>query len=132
MNRAPEIAPKIALVTGGNRGLGLEAGRQLVAQGLTVVLGSRNADRGAAAAGEIGAETVQLDVTEPASAAAAVDEVLRRHGRLDVLVNNAGIRLEMGSILEVAPETLREMFEVNVVAQLQMAQLVIPHMVVVE
>jgi NAD(P)-dependent dehydrogenase (short-subunit alcohol dehydrogenase family) len=124
---------KIALVTGGNRGLGFETGRQLAELGHTVVLGSRDPARGADAVGKLEtlglvAESVALDVTHAGSATDAVDEVISRHGRLDVLVNNAGIRLDMGRLLDAADDVMTEMLAVNVVAQLRMAQLVVPHM----
>ena len=124
---------KIVLITGGNRGLGLEAGRQLAIQGHIVVLGSRDLAKGEAAVAALAAEglqaeTVQLDVSDPVRATACVEDVQHRHGRLDVLVNNAGIRLDMGSALTVAPEILQKTLDINVVSALRMAQLAIPIM----
>jgi NAD(P)-dependent dehydrogenase (short-subunit alcohol dehydrogenase family) len=86
----------IALVTGANKGIGREVAAQLAALGHTVVIGARSAELGEKAAAELratGADvtSVVLDVTDPASAAAAADVVEARHGRLDVLVNNAGV-----------------------------------------
>src|SRR5690349_11070581 len=81
----------VTLVTGGNRGIGREVCRQLAARGHDVVLTARSADAAASAARAVGAEPLQLDVTDPASVAAAVRWVGNRHGRLDVLVNNAAI-----------------------------------------
>jgi NAD(P)-dependent dehydrogenase (short-subunit alcohol dehydrogenase family) len=81
----------VSLVTGGNRGIGREVCRQLAAQGHDVVLTARSADAAASAARAVDAEPLQLDVTDPASVAAAVRWVGDRHGRLDVLVNNAAI-----------------------------------------
>ncbi len=127
-------SPKVALISGGNRGLGLETGRQLATLGgYTVILGSRDQALGDAACARLAqagltAETLQLDVTDPAMVQAAIGEILHRHGALHVLVNNAGIRLEMGSLLDTDPALMREMFEVNVVAQLRLAQLAVPHM----
>ena len=84
---------RIALVTGANQGVGKQVARELVAHGVTVYVGSRDLARGEAAAAEIGpgATAVQLDVTDLASIAAAAGRVRREHGRLDLLVNNAGI-----------------------------------------
>jgi NAD(P)-dependent dehydrogenase (short-subunit alcohol dehydrogenase family) len=82
---------RVALITGGNRGIGLEAGRQLAAAGCTVVLGSRDRDAGERAARELGVGAVALDVDDDAGVHAAVAEVQRRHGRLDILINNAAI-----------------------------------------
>jgi NAD(P)-dependent dehydrogenase (short-subunit alcohol dehydrogenase family) len=84
---------RVALVTGANQGVGLQVARELVAAGLTVLVGSRNFERGEAAAKEIGpgASALQLDVTDGASIAAAAERIREEPGRLDLLVNNAGI-----------------------------------------
>jgi NAD(P)-dependent dehydrogenase (short-subunit alcohol dehydrogenase family) len=87
----------IALVTGANKGIGREIVRQLAGLGMTVLLGARDKDRRERAATELRAEglrtvhPIALDVTDADSAAAAADEIDTRFGRLDVLVNNAGI-----------------------------------------
>lgn len=84
---------RIALVTGANQGVGLQVARELVAKGITVLVGSRALARGEAAAREIGpgAIALQLDVTDQASIAAAAERIRKELGRLDVLVNNAAI-----------------------------------------
>jgi NAD(P)-dependent dehydrogenase (short-subunit alcohol dehydrogenase family) len=84
---------RVALVTGANQGVGLQVARELVANGLTVLVGSRNFERGEAAAQEIGpgALALQLDVTDGDSIAAAAERIRNEIGRLDLLVNNAGI-----------------------------------------
>jgi NAD(P)-dependent dehydrogenase (short-subunit alcohol dehydrogenase family) len=83
----------VALVTGANQGIGLQIAKDLVAHGFTVLVGSRNSERGEAAAKEIGrdARAIQLDVTDQASIAAATERIRNELGRLDVLVNNAAI-----------------------------------------
>ncbi|MFP6560461.1 SDR family NAD(P)-dependent oxidoreductase [Paraburkholderia sp. B3] len=83
----------IALVTGANQGIGLQIARDLVAHGFIVLAGSRNAERGEAAAREIGpdAHALQLDVTDQASIAAAAQRVGSEFGRIDVLIQNAAI-----------------------------------------
>ncbi|MFB9238376.1 SDR family oxidoreductase [Plantactinospora siamensis] len=94
---------KVAVVTGANRGLGAAIARKLAEQGLHVVLASRNehsvervvselAKDGLAASGH------QLDLTDPASVARAFADTAKRHGRLDVLVNNAGIAIDRGQL----------------------------------
>ena len=90
---------KIALVTGANRGIGLEIARQLASHGAHVLLTGRRAaavDVAAAALRQQGleVEALTLDVTRPDSIQAAVDAITQRYGRLDILVNNAGIRIE--------------------------------------
>ena len=84
---------RVALVTGANQGIGLQIAKELVAHGLTVLVGSRNFERGEAAAKEIGPDAIalQLDVTDRASIAAAAERIRKELGRLDVLVNNAAI-----------------------------------------
>src|ERR1700731_724263 len=83
----------VALVTGANQGIGLQIAKDLVAHGFTVLVGSRNLERGEAAAKEVGpdARALQLDVTDQASIAAAAERIRKELGRLDVLVNNAAI-----------------------------------------
>lgn len=82
-----------ALITGANRGIGLATARRLVDAGLHVIVSARDGQAAERAAAELGggAEGLALDVTVPASVREAVAEVERRHGRLDVLVNNAGV-----------------------------------------
>ena len=84
---------RIALVTGANQGVGLQVAKELVANGLTVLVGSRDIARGEVAAKEIGqgAIALQLDVTASASIAAAAERIRKEFGRLDLLLNNAAI-----------------------------------------
>jgi NAD(P)-dependent dehydrogenase (short-subunit alcohol dehydrogenase family) len=81
----------VALVTGANQGIGLQIAKDLAAQGFAVLVGSRNLERGEAAAKEVGpdAHALQLDVTDKASIAAAAERIREEFGRLDALVNNA-------------------------------------------
>src|SRR5579862_53218 len=84
---------RVALITGANKGIGLQIAKDLAAHGLTVLIGSRNLEKGEAAAKSIGpdARAVRLDVTDQASIAATAKCIRSEFGRLDVLVNNAGI-----------------------------------------
>ncbi|XVS62647.1 SDR family oxidoreductase [Actinosynnema sp. CA-299493] len=84
----------VAVVTGGNRGIGLEVCRQLASLGHVVVLTARDADKARSAAERLGVDHHRLDVTDDASVAALVEHVTTRHGRLDVLVNNAAIHYD--------------------------------------
>ena len=83
---------RIALVTGANQGVGLQVAKELVANGVTVLVGSRNFERGEAAAKEIGpgAIALQLDVTDRVSIAAAAERIRKEFGRLDLLVQQRG------------------------------------------
>ncbi|PRY69050.1 NADP-dependent 3-hydroxy acid dehydrogenase YdfG [Glaciihabitans tibetensis] len=92
----------IALVTGGNKGIGREIAAQLAELGHTVVIGARSIERAEATAAELRANggevtAVALDVTDPASVAAAAGQVEARFGRLDALINNAGISHQPGA-----------------------------------
>ena len=109
---------KIALITGANKGIGKEIARQLGTQGMTVLIGARDAERGEAAAAELregGADArhIGVDVTDPDGLAAAAALVERDFGRLDVLVNNAGIALE-GPAGGLTLDLLRQTYETNV------------------
>ena len=126
---------RIALVTGGNRGIGLEICRQLAAQGLAVVLTAREATKGKAAARALQddglrAEFHRLDVTSCRSIRACVAAVAERRGRIDVLVNNAGVMIDpRGSrFLDSKLDTYRDTLETNLYGPLQLAQAVIPLM----
>jgi NAD(P)-dependent dehydrogenase (short-subunit alcohol dehydrogenase family) len=112
----------VALVTGANKGLGKEAARQLLERGMTVVVGSRDPERGIAAARELSARELcadgaavpaRLDVTDPASVEAVADRLHREYGRLDVLVNNAGTVVDRCAA-DTAAVDMRQTFEVNV------------------
>ena len=86
---------KIALVTGGNRGIGLETVRQLAQQGMHVLLGARNETKGKEAADKLKGEKLDvefilLDVDDPKTHAQAAKTIEQKFGKLDVLVNNAG------------------------------------------
>ena len=126
---------RVALVTGGNRGIGLEICRGLAEAGHFVAMGSRDAAAGAEAMSELDQKiqdrliVVQLDVTDAESARNAVAQIQARSVRIDVLVNNAGVYLDEGvpgsSVsIDVVETTLRT----NLIGALRLAQLVIPGM----
>src|ERR1700755_1163334 len=92
------------LITGANKGLGHEAARRLIAAGHDVWAAARDADRGRAAAEELGARFVALDVTDDASRGAAVERVTAESGGLDVLVNNAGIVGARTAVPDTTPD----------------------------
>jgi NAD(P)-dependent dehydrogenase (short-subunit alcohol dehydrogenase family) len=130
----------VALVTGANKGIGLQIAKELTARGLTVLLGSRDLERGEAAAKSVGgrARAVQLDVTSAASVAAAAERIRRELGRLDVLVNNAAIAtlskpdmsfeeiLEKGRPSLASLDDVRTVFETNVFGVIAVTQAMLP------
>jgi NAD(P)-dependent dehydrogenase (short-subunit alcohol dehydrogenase family) len=125
---------RIALVTGGNRGIGLEVCRQLAGLGIRVILGSRDTARGVAAAGELIAERLsvearQLDVASAKSVSECMNWVRRDVGRLDILVNNAGIMIEEGDADPMEEiEIIRETMQTNVYGPFLLSRLAIPIM----
>jgi len=104
---------RVAVVTGGNRGLGYAFARALGEAGARVAIAARDAERSAEAAGELGALAVPLDVTDAESVGAMVERVSGELGAIDVLVNNAGICFHRPA-LEVPEQEWREVFDVNV------------------
>jgi NAD(P)-dependent dehydrogenase (short-subunit alcohol dehydrogenase family) len=119
---------KIWLVTGAGRGMGTDIARAALDAGHAVVATGRNPDRVTAA---LGAHedllTVALDVTDPASVAAAVEAAVQRFGRIDVLVNNAG-NFYAGFFEEVSPEDFRAQIETNLFGPLNVTRAVLPVM----
>jgi NAD(P)-dependent dehydrogenase (short-subunit alcohol dehydrogenase family) len=113
------------LITGANKGLGKETARLLVAVGHTVWLGARDAARGQAAAEELGARYVQLDVTDDASVAAALANI-EAEGGLDVLVNNAGIAKRAGSGEALDGPSALEVFDTNTVGIIRVTEAALP------
>lgn len=119
------MSTKIALVTGANKGIGLETARQLAAQGITVLLGARDKAKGEAAAKKIGsnAKSIVLDVTNPAHHKAVRERIEKEFGHLDILVNNAGVAPETHALVgEASVETVKEIFETNLFATVTLTQ----------
>ncbi|WP_159941714.1 MULTISPECIES: SDR family NAD(P)-dependent oxidoreductase [unclassified Nocardiopsis] len=111
---------RIALVTGANKGIGFQTARLLGLEGMTVLLGSRDAERGAEAERALreeglDARALALDVTDAAGVRTAAAGVGEEFGRLDVLVNNAGVAMGWGGFGESDPDAFLRMLEVNVV-----------------
>jgi NAD(P)-dependent dehydrogenase (short-subunit alcohol dehydrogenase family) len=120
----------IALITGANKGIGRETARQFGARGFTVLAGARDEDRGLEAERELRAEGaevrfVRLDVTDDASVRQAAELIERDYGRLDVLVNNAGIA--RGSLpSQTDLDAMREVYEVNVFGAIRVTNAMLP------
>ena len=116
----------IALITGGNKGLGKATAHRLAAEGPTVYIGARDADRGRAAAEEIGVQWLALDVTDDASVDAAAAELTRREGRLDILVNNAGVGGSDVKADDLTADDLRAVYDVNVFGLIRVTHAFLP------
>lgn len=130
---------KVAVISGANRGLGLEIGRQLLAEGVSLMLGSRDVEKGRRAAQQLLAQVkpdtaevhaAPLDVTDNASVAAFAAEAAKHYGQCDILINNAGVMPEArdGSLMQTSPEQFLEIYDINVVGAVRMCQAFIPMM----
>jgi NAD(P)-dependent dehydrogenase (short-subunit alcohol dehydrogenase family) len=124
------MTARIALVTGADKSIGLEAVRGLARLGMTVYLTSRNQETGKAAAEALKADGdvryQHLDVTDEATIRAALAVIEREHGRLDALINNAGLALEPKEALDVTPEDIRLTLETNLHGPARLTQLAAP------
>jgi NAD(P)-dependent dehydrogenase (short-subunit alcohol dehydrogenase family) len=135
MNERP-----VALVTGANKGIGHQIAKDLAGHGFTVLVGSRDLASGEIAAKSVGddARSVQLDVTDQVSIAAAAERIRREFGRLDVLVNNAGVShanipgrsfedvVAAGRLSVASLEEVHEVFETNVFGVIAVTQAMLP------
>jgi 2-deoxy-D-gluconate 3-dehydrogenase len=126
-----DLTGRVAIVTGGNGGIGLGMARGLAAAGARVVVAARNRDKSRAAVAELErrapALAVEVDVRDEASVAAMVDATLERFGRVDVLVNNAGINIRKPAH-ELALSEWREVLDTNLTAAFLCARAVYPAM----
>jgi NAD(P)-dependent dehydrogenase (short-subunit alcohol dehydrogenase family) len=136
-----DVKGNVALITGGNKGLGLEIARQLGKQGVRVVIGSRDTKNGEAAAAKLKAEgldarAVKLDVTNAGDIAALPGFFQKNYGRLDILVNNAGVNFDFegedpagwasSTAGTITPDRLRKTFEANFIGPVSIAQALLP------
>jgi NAD(P)-dependent dehydrogenase (short-subunit alcohol dehydrogenase family) len=122
---------RVALVSGGNRGIGLEVCRQLAGRGITVVMGSRDAEQGRAAATELpdGVVVHQLDVADPESVGRLAHSVQEEFGRLDILVNNAAISNDEGQRgVDADLDRVKEALEANLLGAWRLCEVAIPMM----
>ena len=128
---------KIALITGANKGIGRAAAEQLAAQGMTVLIGARDRQRGEEAAAALGGDVhaLVLDVTDPATAEEAAKQIEDHFGHLDVLVNNAGItgsaQVSPADATDQIPSAVdvnmvRKVFETNVFGVITVTNALLP------
>jgi NAD(P)-dependent dehydrogenase (short-subunit alcohol dehydrogenase family) len=112
----------VTLITGANKGLGYETARRLIADGHTVYMGARRAEHGTASAAALGGQFVQLDVTDDVSVQRSLAVIDEREGRLDVLVNNAGV----SAWGDVNGPVALEVFDTNAVGLIRVTQAALP------
>ncbi|WP_444901618.1 SDR family oxidoreductase [Microbulbifer sp. SSSA007] len=126
---------RIALVTGSNRGIGLEVAKQLSDQGVKVILSGRNQEKlqevKAAWTGKVAPlDTIELDITKANDRARAAQKIAEQYGRLDILVNNAGVIVEgewaQNNSETVSQADLQTTFDINLFAQIGLTQELLP------
>jgi NAD(P)-dependent dehydrogenase (short-subunit alcohol dehydrogenase family) len=124
----PDHEKRVALVTGGNRGIGYAIGRSLAQREIAVILGVRDPGKGATACSRLQGEGLDvnfelLDVTDEESLQMAVKHIQARFGRLDILVNNAGIQIDGAeNALDISRSTIEKTLQTNVVGPLMLCQ----------
>jgi NAD(P)-dependent dehydrogenase (short-subunit alcohol dehydrogenase family) len=116
----------IAFITVANKGLGFETARRLTELGQTVIVGARDADRGQAAADSLGARFVAIDVTDDGSVRRAVADVEAHEGRIDTLVNNAGITGARVAASELTGDDALLVFQTNVISVVRVTNAFLP------
>jgi NAD(P)-dependent dehydrogenase (short-subunit alcohol dehydrogenase family) len=116
----------IDLITGGTKGIGYASARQLVELGHVVYIGARDRESGRAAAKEIGARFVQLDVTDDGLVGSAIATIDRDEGRLDILVNSAGITGSHNPVEELTGSDAELAFETNVIGVIRVTHAALP------
>jgi NAD(P)-dependent dehydrogenase (short-subunit alcohol dehydrogenase family) len=122
-----KLEGKVAIVSGGTSGMGAASARGLAHEGAQIVVAGRNTERGQAIATEIGGVFQPTDVTEVADCRALAATAVEQFGRIDVLVNCAGI-LPLGSVTDVTEEGFDQAWQTNVKGAFFCGQAVIPHM----
>ena len=137
MTTTLNLSGKVAFITGGNRGIGLETARQLGQLGAEVVIGARDPEKGQAAAETlssegISAESLKFDVTLAEDRTAAYEFFEQRHGKLDILINNGGVQKEIEHLAPinesstVSSAVMRETFDANFFSLVELTQQLLP------
>ncbi|MDR5739661.1 MULTISPECIES: SDR family NAD(P)-dependent oxidoreductase [unclassified Caballeronia] len=134
MNRI-DLAGRSVVITGGARGIGLAVAERALASGANVALWDLDAERLQRTSGELASKNKErivsdavVELTDEASVEAAVQKTLAAHGRIDVLVNNAGITGGNGTTWELAPDVWRRVIDVNLIGPFLTCRAVVPHM----
>ena len=122
-----KLVDRVAIVTGGNRGIGLAISQALAQEGARVVIACREADSGQRAAHDLGGMFVQCDVSQHPQVESLAAQVMQRWSRVDILVNNAAVHAA-APFVEETPELWQEMYTVNVMGTVYPSQAVVPLM----
>jgi NAD(P)-dependent dehydrogenase (short-subunit alcohol dehydrogenase family) len=127
-----DLASRVAIITGGARGIGYAVAERMLKSGATAVLWDLDAEKLKEAAAALSAlGTVSTDVvelTDEAAVAATTKAVVARHGKIDILVNNAGITGGNAKLWELSPDSWRRVVEVNLIAPFLICRAVVPEM----
>lgn len=120
---------RVALVTGANKGIGLEIARQLAGKGITVLVGARDQAKASAAAEQLKSEGLDahplpLDVANQSDIEKAAAEIQQKFGQLDILINNAGV--SDAGLPDVTPEKFRSVYETNVFGPFALTRALLP------
>src|SRR5581483_2385883 len=128
-----KLTGKVALVTGGSRGIGLAIAQALAADGANVAITGRSdahlssARKAIEKAGPGGVETIQADIKDYAATARAIEAIVARFGGLDILVNNAGVGI-FANVADLAPEQWNEVIATNLTGVYNACHAAIPHL----
>ena len=126
--RQTHLEGTVALVTGASSGIGEATARALAERGAKVAVAARRKDRLDALAGEIDGLAIEADVTQREQAIAAVETTVSELGRLDIVINNAGVML-LGTIADAPVEEWDRMFDLNVKGLMYVAHAALPHLI---
>ena len=128
-----DLTGRVAVVTGGARGIGYAAAERFLTSGAKVAIWDINAERAQAAAEQLSAlgtvSAHKVELTDEASVQAVTEETLKAYGKIDIVVNNAGITGGNGTTWELDPQVWREVIEVNLIAPYLVCRAVVPHMI---
>jgi 3-oxoacyl-[acyl-carrier protein] reductase len=122
------LKDKVAIITGAAKGIGFSTAQRFAREGAIVILADMNLESVKAAAGQIqNAEAYAMNVTDRASIQAAVDQVMQKHGRIDILINNAGITQD-ARLVKMTEAQFDAVIDVNLKGVFNCTQLIVPHM----